>query len=75
MGGHSKKQKDKKILTFVTESHVLTDKWILARKFRISRIQFTDHMKPKKKEYQNVDASVLFRRVNKIPTGGNKETK
>jgi hypothetical protein len=32
-------------------------------------------MTPKKKEYQNVDASVIFRRVNKILTGGNMETK
>jgi hypothetical protein len=32
-------------------------------------------MKPKKKEDQNVDASVLFRKVNKTPTGGNMETK
>jgi hypothetical protein len=32
-------------------------------------------MKPKKKEDQNVDASVLFRRVNKILTRGNMETK
>jgi hypothetical protein len=31
-------------------------------------------MKPKKKEDQNVDASVLFRRVNKILRGGNMET-
>jgi hypothetical protein len=30
-------------------------------------------MKPKKKEDQNVDASVLFRRVNKILSGGNME--
>jgi hypothetical protein len=30
--------------------YVLTDKWILAQKVRISKIQFTDHMKPKKKE-------------------------
>ena len=29
--------------------HALTDKWILAQMFRISKIQFTDHMKPKKK--------------------------
>jgi hypothetical protein len=27
-------------------------------------------MKPKKKEDQSVDASVLFRRVNEILTGG-----
>jgi hypothetical protein len=32
-------------------------------------------MKPKKKKSQNVDASVLFRRVNKIVIGGNIETK
>jgi hypothetical protein len=37
-------------------------------------IQFTDHMKPKKKEDQNVGASVLFKRVNKILTGGSMET-
>ena len=43
--------------------------------FGIPKIQFTDHMKPKKEEDQNVDASVLFRRLNKILTGGNMETK
>jgi hypothetical protein len=32
-------------------------------------------MKPKKKEDQSVDALVLFRRMNKILTGGNMETK
>jgi hypothetical protein len=32
-------------------------------------------MKSKKKEDQNVDASVLFRKVNKILIGGNMETK
>jgi hypothetical protein len=32
-------------------------------------------MNPKKKEDQNVDALLLFRRVNKILTGGNMETK
>jgi hypothetical protein len=31
-------------------------------------------MKPKKKEEQNVDASVSFRSGNKILTGGNMET-
>jgi hypothetical protein len=40
--------------------YALTDKWILAQKFRIPKIQFTDHMKPKKKKDQTVDASVLF---------------
>ena len=53
---------------------VLTDKWLLSQKFRIPKIQLTDHMKPNKKD-QNVDASVLFRRVKKILTGGNMETK
>ena len=53
----------------------ITNKWILAQKFGIPKIQFTDHMKPKNKEDQNVEVSVLFRRVNKILTGGNIETK
>jgi hypothetical protein len=55
--------------------YVLTDKWMLAQNFGIPKVQFTDHMKPKKKEDQNVDASVLFTRVNKILTGGSMETK
>ena len=55
------------ILSEVTKEHTwyaLTDKWILAQKLRIPKIQFTDHMKLKKKEDQNVDASVLLRKVN-----------
>ena len=32
---------------------VLTDMWILAQKFEMPKIQFTDHMKLKKKEDQN----------------------
>jgi hypothetical protein len=32
-------------------------------------------MKPKKKEDHSVDASMLLRRVTKIPTGRNMETK
>ena len=55
--------------------YALTDKWILAQKLRIPKIQFTDHMKLKKKEDQSVNASVLLRRRNKILTGGNMETK
>jgi hypothetical protein len=38
--------------TKITKEHtlyVLTDKWILAQKCRIPMIQFTVHMKPKKK--------------------------
>ena len=49
---------------------VLTNKCILVQKFEIPKIQFTDHMKLKKKEEQSVDASVLLRRGNNIPTGG-----
>jgi hypothetical protein len=41
----------------VSQRKVLTDKWKLAQKFGIPNIQFTGHMKPKKKEDQNVDAS------------------
>jgi hypothetical protein len=55
--------------------YALTDKWILAQKFGIPKIQFTDHMKPKKKEDQIVDASVLLRRGNKVLTGANMKTK
>jgi hypothetical protein len=45
------------------------------QKFRISKIQFRDLIKPKKKEDQNVDASAILRRVNKTFTRGNMETK
>ena len=44
-------------------------------KLRICKIQFTDHMKLKKKEDQSVDDSLLLRRRNKILMGGNMETK
>ena len=49
--------------------YAVTDKWILAQKLRILKIQFTDHMKLKKKEDQSIDASVLLRRGNKILMG------
>ena len=52
-----------------------TDTWILAQQFKITKIQFTDHMKPKTKEDQIVDASFLLRRGKEIFTRGNKETK
>ena len=42
---------------------------------RIPKIQFTDHMKLKKKEDKSVGASVLLRKGNKILTGANIETK
>jgi hypothetical protein len=37
----------------------------IAPKLEIPKIQFTDHMKLKKKEDQSVGASVLLRRGNK----------
>jgi hypothetical protein len=40
----------------VTKEHTcykLTDKWILAQMFGMPKIQFTDHMKLKKKEHQS----------------------
>jgi hypothetical protein len=45
----------------------------LAQKLRILKIQFTDHMNLKKKEDQNMDTSVLYRRKNKICMGGDTE--
>ena len=47
---------DNIILSEVTQSqkehtwYILTDKWILAQKLRIPKIQFTDHMKLKKED-------------------------
>jgi hypothetical protein len=53
--------------------YAFTDKWILAHKLRIPKIQFTEHMKLKKKESQFVGTLLLLRRGNKILTGANKE--
>ena len=55
--------------------YALTDKWILAQKHRISKIQFAKHKKIKKKEVQSVDPSFLLRVGNKIPMKGVTETK
>jgi hypothetical protein len=52
----------------------LTDKWILAQKLRIPKIQFAKHKKIKKKEDQRVDTSFLLRIGNKIPMKGVTET-
>ena len=52
------------ILSIATQSqkwYALTDKWILAQNLGISKIQFKDCMKLKKKEDQNMYASVLLR--------------
>jgi hypothetical protein len=48
--------------------------WVTSLRFRIPKIQFTYHMKLKKKE-DSVDTSVLLRRGIKIPMGGVAETK
>jgi hypothetical protein len=42
--------------------YALTDKWILTQKLGIPKIQFTDHMKLKKKEDQSVNATVLLKK-------------
>jgi hypothetical protein len=55
--------------------YAFTDNWILALKFGIPKIQFTDHMKLKKKAYQSVDTFILLRRRDKIPMGEVTETK
>jgi hypothetical protein len=52
------------------DTHVLTDKYILAENLRILTIKFTDHMKLNKKEEQSVDTSILLRKGNKIIMGG-----
>jgi hypothetical protein len=45
--------------------YAFTDTCILASKLQILKIQFTGHMKLKKKKDQNIDASVLVRRKTK----------
>jgi hypothetical protein len=62
----------------ITKEHTwyaLTEKWILAQKLRIPKIQFAKLMKLKKKEDQSVNTSILLRRGNKIPMEGVVETK
>jgi hypothetical protein len=56
----------------VTKEHTwyaFTGKLVLAQQLWIPKIHFTDHMKLKKKRDQNMNASVLLRRGNKIFTG------
>ena len=54
--------------------YALTDKWILAQKPRIPKIQFPKHKKIKKED-QRVDTSFLLRIGNKISMEGVAETK
>jgi hypothetical protein len=51
------------------------DKWLLAQRLGIPKIQFTDHLKLRKKEDQSVDTLVLLKVGSKIPMGGDTETK
>jgi hypothetical protein len=51
------------------------DRWILAQKFRLPKIQFAKHMKLKKKKDQSVDTSFILRMGIKIPMEGVTETK
>ena len=55
--------------------YALTDKWILAQKLGIPKVQFAKYMKLKKKEDQSVDTSVFLKRGNKILMEGVTETK
>ena len=57
---------DLPILALLSEWYAFTDKWILAQKLRIPKIQFTNLMKLKKKEDQSMDTSVLLRKRNKV---------
>ena len=52
-------------ITIEYRCSVLTDKWILAQKLGIPKIQFTNHMKFKKKD-QSVDSLIHHRRGNKM---------
>ena len=53
--------------------YALTDKWILAQKLRIPKIQFAKLMKQKKEDL-SVDTSFLLSVGNKIPIEGVTET-
>ena len=55
--------------------YALIDKWILAQKLRMPKIQFAKDMKLKNKEDQSVDTLILIRRGNKIPMEGVTKTK
>jgi hypothetical protein len=61
------------ILSVVTQSqkehtlYTLMDKWILAEKLRIHKIQFAKHMNLKNKEDQSVDTLILLEVGTKYP--------
>ena len=49
--------------------YVLTDKWLLAKKYRMPMVQLTDYIKLNMKEGPSMDASFPLRRGNKIIMG------
>ena len=49
---------------------MLTDKWILAKKYRIPRIQPTDHKKCNKQKFPSEKASIPLRKGKELITGG-----
>ena len=51
-----------------THANALTDKWILAQKLGIPKIQVTDHMKLKEKEVQKCGCFGSSEKGNKIHT-------
>jgi hypothetical protein len=55
--------------------YALTDKWILAPKLRIPKLQFAKHMKLKKNEDQSVVTLPFLRIGNKTPMEVIRETK
>jgi hypothetical protein len=62
----------------ITKEHTWyapTEKWILVQKLRILKVQFTDHMKLKKKKDRSVSTLVLLRKGDKILKGANIKKK
>jgi hypothetical protein len=45
---------------------ILTEKWILAQKLSIPKVQFAKHIKLQKED-QSVDTSILLKRGTKYP--------
>ena len=62
-------------ITKVHTWYSLADKWILAQKLAIPKIQFTNHMTLKQKEHQSMDTLILLRMWTKISMEWVTETK
>jgi len=54
--------------------YAFTDKWILAQKLRLPKIQSTDYMKLKKKDDQMWMGQSFLKVGTKVFNGGNTET-